>query len=71
MLSFLALALFCAAAIVPAASVPQEERSGSLTGCLGGVSGLKVVAPGSPEYAADSASYNLRITVKPAAITYP
>lgn len=72
MLFFSPLILFSATVILPTASLPHQERStASLTSCLGGISGLDFVAPGSSEYPQDSATYNRRITVKPAAIVFP
>jgi len=33
--------------------------------------GIKAVLPGDPDYLADSAAYNLRYTLRPAAVTFP
>ena len=72
MLFFLPLIVLSATAILPTASLPQQERStASLISCLGSIPSLKVVVPGTPEYSRDSESYNRRIVVKPAAIVYP
>ena len=72
MLFFLPLIVLSATAILPTASLPQQERStASLISCLGSIPSLKVVVPGTLEYSRDSESYNRRIVVKPAAIVYP
>lgn len=48
----------------------SERSVASLTTCLQAISGLTVVTSSSSAYASDSAAYNRRITVHPAAIVY-
>lgn len=57
------------ASAAPAADLALRSVA-SLTTCLQGISGLKVVTSSSSEYAADSAAFNRRITVHPAAVVY-